>query len=309
MISNDQYFSIVIPYFLQFNFLEKLVDSIHKYADMPFEIIVHDDGASGAFADDNLSSLKVKDKVSAIALNMGVNFGIATASNRAIKLATSKYILFLNQDMEMIAPCLRDYANVLDKPYVGILSPYGDGYPMETREYIVANGTKFSLCHGIASGASLAFRKDVWEDIGGFEQDVISGCGDTPFIYNMWRQGYFRAVALGKQRINNPGLEIYKNKYSVIGVTGTDCGYSKIFPNTIEQLKKHAKDREQVCQRNVDRVRNEPASISNIDYWDEYSGKIIQEDGVISSINWENAKRHGQDKWRNLIEKEEVKSG
>lgn len=296
MLHNDEYFSIVIPYFLQKNFLKRLVDSIHKYADMPFEIIIHDDHG------EDLTSLDVKDRVSTIILNQGLNFGIATASNRAIKLATSKYVLFLNHDCEMLAPCLRDYANVLDKLYVGVISPYGDGYPLQTRECIVSNGTKFSLMHGIAACCTLAFRKDVWEDIGGFEEETISGCGDTPFLYKIWREGYFRAVVWGPKRIRNVDAEDYKQKHTTIGPVGIDCSTPKVFPFSRDELFRFAKQREAICQRNVDRNRYEPASISNIDYWDQYSASILTEDGVISSINWENAKRHGQDRWRRAVE-------
>lgn len=299
MISNDQYFSVVIPYFLQQNFLKRLVDSIHKYADMPFEIIVHDDHS------EDLSSLYVKDDVSTIILNFGLNLGLAAAANRAVQLASSKYVLFINQDCEFIAPCLRDYANVLDKPYVGIVSPYGDGYPMKTKEWIVANGTKFSIFHGIAAGCTFAFRKDVWEHIGGFE-DIISGCSDTPFIYKIWREGYFRAVVLGEKRIRNVDLEDHQQKHSTIGRTGTDCCYPKVFPHSMEDLRRHSKQREAVCQRYQDMNRHEPAGISNIDYWDQYSKSIVQEDGVISDFNWENANKHGQIKWREQIEREDI---
>ena len=267
---------------------------------MPFEIIVHDDHGEA------LESLDVKDKVSTIILNLGLNFGLPTASNRAIRLSTSKYILFINQDCEMTMPCLRDYANVLDKPYVGIISPWGDGDIITSPEYINASGTKFTLTYGIGAGCVMAFRRDFWENVGGFEEDTISGCSDTPLLYKMWREGYFRALLLGPKRIRNVDYEEYKSSHSTIGRTGTDCCYPKIFPHTDQALRIQSKKREQFCQRHVDRERYEPASISNVDYWHEYSQKILPQPGMLSSMNWENGKKHGQFKWKESIEKEIV---
>jgi len=296
----NRFFSVVIPYFIHKHYLENLVESIHRHGDMPFEIIVHDDRGI------DHSSATIKDKVSTIILNLGKNLGLAAAANRAIACANSKYILFLNQDCELVRPCLRDYAKVLDKPYVGILSPYGDPYPQNSTEWIEAEGVKFTLRPGIAGCCVLAFRKEVWEETGGFEE-VISGCSDTTLMYKMYHAGYFRAVVLGEKRIRNVSLEEHGNRDTTIGPYG-DCNYPRVF--NLDNYEQLCRERAWQCQRLQDEHQKEPAGISNLHYWHSYSVELIPQDGVITSINWEIAERHGQARWKNIIRKEEImKSG
>jgi len=298
----DTIFSIAVPFFIRPQYLKGLVESVHRHADMPFEIIVHDDRGM------DLSSLEVKDKVSTVLLNLGRNLGLAASANRAIACANGKYILFMNQDCEILRPCLRDYAKVLEKPYVGILSPLGEPYPLNSPEWLEAEGVRFTLNHGIASGAAMAFRKDFWEDVGGFEEEVISGCADTPLLYKMYRHGYFRAVVLGERRMRNVSAEDQGNRDTTIGPYG-DCSYPRIFGVSDGEYRELCRDRAMRCQRNQDTHRNEPAGISNLEYWHCYSVELIPQSGVISSINWDVAKRHEQIRWRMFIGAEDVHRG
>jgi len=295
-------FSVVVPYFLRFEYLKGLVESVHRHADMPFEIIVHDDSGR------ELKSLELRDKVSTVALNFGKNLGLAAAANRAVALANGKYVLFMNQDCQLIRPCLREYSRVLDKPYVGILSPYGDPYPLYSPEWIEVDGTRFTLNNGISSGATMAFRKDFWEEIGGFEEEIISGCADTPVLYKMYRHGYFRAVVLGEKRIRNVSAEDVGNRDTTIGPYG-DCGYPRVFKVSEEEYRRLSLERAVYCQRNQDSHQHEPAGISNLHYWHAYSEELLPRSGVVSSINWEAARKHGQTRWRTLIEGEKVNRG
>lgn len=296
----ELFFSICVPFFIRPNYLKGLVESVHRHADMPFEIIVHDDKGM------DLSSLELKDKVSTVILNLGKNLGLAAAANRAIACANSKHILFINQDCELIRPCLRDYAKVLEKPYVGILSPYGEPYPLSSPEWFEVDDVRFTLAHGISSGAALAFRKEFWEEVGGFEDDVISGCADTPLLYKMYKEGYFRAVVLGERRVRNVSAEDQGNRDSTIGPYG-DCNYPRVFRT--DDYENLCRQRGQRCQNNQDSQREVPAGLSNLDYWHGYSVEVMPRSGVISSINWEAAKKHGQIRWRRLIELETIHRG
>ena len=297
-----EFFSIVVPYFRRPHYLKMLVNSIHKYADMPFEIIVHDDRGI------DLSSLDVKDKVSTIILNTGLNLGLAPALNRAISVANSEYILRLDHDCIMTKPCLKAYTEVLKKPYVGVLAPMGDPHPITGPEYIQCDdGTKFTFMSGIADATMAVFRKSFWSEVGGFVDDVVSGCADTPIYYKSWKYGYFRAVVLEESSFRNLSAE-KGNVDTTIGPYG-DCHLPLIF--NLPNYGKLCGRRMEYCQWNVDSHQKIPGDpISNLDYWHNYSTKVLPEEGVVSSINWEAAKKHGQDKWRKIIENERVfKSG
>ena len=157
---NDKYFSIVIPYYCRLSYLETLIDSIYKYADMPVEIIVHDDGS----VDDSSDVLyeKFRKLVSTLIVNpnTGHNLGLPVAANRCIKMATSKYIMFLNADTVLTKSMFLDLKNILDKEYVGYVCLEDRGNNPE----ISNNGTEFSIRPGIGGGSAMAFRKDFWEE-------------------------------------------------------------------------------------------------------------------------------------------------
>lgn len=293
-IKNSDYISVVVPYFLRDYHLKNCLEAVHRFANYPLEVVCHDDSASEG------KSIQFKDQMSTLLLNFGLNFGLHAAANRAISAAHSKYILFLNQDMLMLRACLREIKAVLDKPYVGILSLYGE--PFTPKESMEVDGVRFSLYPGIGSGCAMAFRKDFWQEVGGFEENVHSGCSDTTILYRCWKFGYFRAILVGDPTLKNVSLEENQNRDTSIGPTGTDCAYPKIFG--IQNQYQQMRERMEVCQKNQDGQRHMPASISNVDYWDQYSHKILR-DGL-GRIDWDAGVLHGQAKWKRMIEVEQI---
>jgi glycosyltransferase involved in cell wall biosynthesis len=78
----DQFISIVISSFYRPFYLKRCLESIHKHADMPFEIIVHDDGSGQAERDQIYRDLSPL--ISTLILNLGGNMGLNVSANRAV---------------------------------------------------------------------------------------------------------------------------------------------------------------------------------------------------------------------------------
>ena len=280
MITNKDYISVVIPFYLRDNYLAKSIESIHQYADMPFELVVHDDYAK------EVKSAQFRDKISTLILNYGLNMGLPVAANRAINISSSDYILFMNQDCVLTKPIFKRIKEALDHQYIGILSFYGES----------GSEKPFRIVPGIGAGCLMAFRRDYFNIVGGFNTNTVSGCGDTPIIYKCWKYGYFRGY-LSDAGFRNLSLEEQQNRDSSIGVEERDNAFPKLFNTSIDQWRL-MRENNAVCQKNQDVYQLTEAGDFNMTYWHEYSKSVVRDDG---SIDWKNAKKHGQDKWRYLI--------
>jgi len=299
--NNPDFITLIIPWFKRPVYINRVIDSIHEHADFPVEIIVHDDGSNKETVFDLCQQ---RDRISTLILNSGYQFGLGESINRAVSLASSKYIMFMNSDCVISRKCFKDIVNVLKKPYVGVVSTGHDIPTAKIPDYIETNGTKFTLMDGINGGSNFAFRKDVWKDIGGFEADVTCGCADTPFLYKMWQYGYFRSALIGDKCVINVSQVEQANKDSTTSGDNKELAYPKLFgPVNYDGI---CLERKAKCYEWFAKVQNQEASIGNLPYWCDYSRGIIKKMGIISSINWNNAVKHGQDKWKNAIENENI---
>jgi len=208
----------------------------------------------------------------------------------------------MNSDCIINRRCFQDIKNILDKPYVGFIN-LNQGFQAH-KQHIEYNGTKFNLYYGIGGGDAIAFRRDVWEHINGFDSDVMTGCADTPFMYKSWKHGYFRAFMVGEICVRNLSRELEYNKDSVVVGGVKELSYPKLF--MIDNYDRLCTERRNYCIDYFNRVQNEEASIGNMTYWNDYSDKLFPVKNEIKSINWEAGEKHGQNKWKEIILSENI---
>ncbi len=289
--NNPDFISIVLPWFNRPSYIDKVLDSIHEHADYPFEIIISDDSSyDGAYEE----LIKREHKYSTLIRNTGHQMGLAPSVNRAISLASSKYIIFINSDCIFTRPCFIDIKNVLDKPYVGFLGLYNNR--KRTYPYINSNGTDFNLLPGIGEGCAFSFRKEFWETVGGFNNSYCSGTADSPLQYRSWKYGYFRAAIPGSSIVRNLSNEINCID-GTIGKSGWDLAFPKIFKIDYEIESKLRFD---ACENQRTREQEKDASDGNMKYFDDYGKKVIKDVG----INWQEAMKHDQSIWEVAIERD-----
>lgn len=301
--NRTEYVSVVITYVnnpnrpkaKRWELLENCIDSIHRHADHPFEIIVVDD--SGL----DLTSLDVKDKVSTLILNLGRPLGQSVQQNRGIRCATSKYIMAIEDDCEITRPCFKDLMNVLDKPYVGFINPEG----MHPGEYLMHGDTKFIIGGGLAGAWCNCFRKDVWKEVGGLPD--WSHQAIAPFCQKILKYGYWRAYLVGDRFSRNVDYEDYKQERSS-GLVFHINHYPKLFNIPEHNYIELSKRRHTLSMKNCNDYVGTPGGTSNMSYWADYVGKLQADLGkcCISSIDWELAERHGQAKWKEQILAENI---
>ena len=116
MINSIQ-ISIIIVNYNSFNLLTQCLDSLIKFTkDVSYEIIVVDNNSTEGNIDDVLSKY---DNIKLTKNSKNVGFG--AANNQAMKAASGKYVLFLNNDTIFIENTIKkvyDFAESLTEPAI-----------------------------------------------------------------------------------------------------------------------------------------------------------------------------------------------
>lgn len=313
-MANDKFMSVMVLSYFRPEMTLNLLRSIHQHADMPFEIILHDDH-SDEWVQDRIYQ-EMKDLCSTVILGQGrVNMGFASSANRGTALCNSKYVLLLNNDCLMINPCFQMIKDILDTPYIASVGPREilvkeRGELHSNRPIVLSNGRAFTLAN-LPNGAGVfAFRKDVWEQHRGFPQ-VYNNGGDIAFIFSLLKRGYFHAgfpIAL-RENAGEPGpLYTFRNldqendcKETTSHIRHFDEAYPRIFPYCLDEqafaLKCHRR-RERRYPLSQEQYLS-PEGHHNIDYWTKWIEQGWDSEGGIA---WDRLRDFGQSKYRDQIE-------
>lgn len=294
----DAFISIVVTSYHRPFYLKRCLESLQKFADMPFEVIVHDDGSAPNLRDQVYKELN--SLISTLILNLGTNMGLNVSSNRAIYTAQSSYVLFMNDDCFLTKPCFQKIVKALQKPYIGYVCPSNDFGDLNSssKDVVVVNS--------FGGGHTQAFRREVWEQVGGWCEHNTTGQSDNVFLLKILKSGYFKGYIPGGPFVDvtHPNAAGYVDSFSF--ANGNDCSLPKLFNFDKSTQVALGHKRREFCQYWVDGERTIPgrtdgridpiAGLNDFGYWDIYLKSIVNNDGT---INWENTIKHGQDKWRN----------
>jgi GT2 family glycosyltransferase len=176
--------SIVIPVFEQSAVTLRCLQSIARAeVATPYEVIVVDD-ASGDDTSD------VLDRCSGIRIVVNAeNLGYLRSTNRGVAESRADHVVLLNNDTEVgdgwLDRLLDVFRNFPDTGLVGARLVYPDGRLQEAGNIIWSDGSgwnygrlddpddcRFSFVREVdyCSAACLAVRRDLWEEVGGFDE-------------------------------------------------------------------------------------------------------------------------------------------
>lgn len=215
--------SVVIPSKDNPEVLFQCVHSIMEKtaADYPYEILVVDNGSTGENRKNimvGLSKLEKTDKFSGCRyLYQPMPFNFSGMCNRGAREARGNLLLFLNDDMEVIQP---DWMTLMMEkallPYVGcvgtkLLYPDSDMIqhagitnlrvgPAHKLQYLSDGQVHyFGMNRGVhnmlgATGACLMMRREVFEEAGGFREELAVAFNDVDLCYTVYENGYYNVV-------------------------------------------------------------------------------------------------------------------
>ena len=199
-------------------------DSILRTNYPNFEIILVIDRVSPDIKQSIISKFK-GERVKVICNPVAV--GISKARNIGASLARGKYLVFLDDDTEIIDPewLSKLVCTLENDPTIGaamcgiqqrsriILGTYANylillDYPDIEKDY--------SKLHEIFSvmGAAFITRRDVWRYVGGFDNDIVRSFDEDDFCWRVWLAGY-RVVVVPEAKIFHKGSGIVTGRRKV----------------------------------------------------------------------------------------------
>lgn len=216
MLSLDQHggrklpmISIIILNYNGKKYLDACFDSISKisYPQDRFEVIMIDNcsvDGSVDYAEENYSWVRV--------VSLRRNYGFTSGNNIGVRLANGEYIVLLNNDVVVDRKWLRELVEVacvypdsivtskalfLHKP--DVINNDGSKATFVGRGYCPNAGKKDNdAAHHNSEtklvvqpyGASMLIKKDVYEEIGGFDEDYFTSLEDLDLGLRAWLYGH-----------------------------------------------------------------------------------------------------------------------
>ena len=198
--------SIIVPAFNNLKFTLECLLSLQKYTDarISFEIIVADDASTDA-------SQSVLQRVpNIIYVRNKENIGFLMNCNGAASIARGKFVLFLNNDVQVTQDWLVGLVSVFAKSdRIGAAGPrilYPGGHLQEAGGLVKADCTtqliglnddptldRYSFARRVdyCSGACLILRRSVFTEVGGFSEFLRPAyCEDLDLCLKLRKAGY-----------------------------------------------------------------------------------------------------------------------
>ncbi len=205
---NLPFVSIIVLNYNSKKHLKECFESLEKlnYPKDRYEVIMPDNAStddSVEYVKENFPSVKI--------LELYYNYGYAGGNNKGAEITEGKYIVFLNPDTkvhsdwlgELIKPALVDktikICGCKEMKYSeeNVLSGFG-GYLT-----IIGGGTKEKnaflkdenyIFAGYATGASLLIEKEIFEKMGGFDENYFMHHEEVDLCWRGWIYGYKTAL-------------------------------------------------------------------------------------------------------------------
>jgi glycosyltransferase involved in cell wall biosynthesis len=165
--------SVVIPCFNHGEYILDAIASVEASDEVSYEVIVINDGSTDVYTLSVLDELR--DRYHIVDLE---NQGLANARNHGIAIAIGRYILPLDSDNKIRPDYLRKGIAVLDEsPEIGIV--YGDVefFGGSTGVWSLPDFDLYLLLIGNYIDACAVFRKQVWQDCGGYDPNMPDKLG------------------------------------------------------------------------------------------------------------------------------------
>ncbi|PJA73205.1 hypothetical protein CO151_14545 [bacterium CG_4_9_14_3_um_filter_65_15] len=205
--------SVIIPVYNKLDLTRVCIESLHTHPVEPgFEIIVVDNGSTDGTTEWLREQQEAKRLRSVLS---GENLGFADGCNAGAAVARGKYLLFLNNDMEVKPSWLDPLVTTLDHdPQVGVVGAkllFPDGTIQHGGVALVevhADRVTFGGIHlsyqksgsdpaanraqqmQVVTGACLAIRPEVFAAAGGFDAEYWNGNEDVDLCLKVKQAGW-----------------------------------------------------------------------------------------------------------------------
>jgi len=212
----DNFVSIIIPVYNKIEFTRKCIAAILKNTkpSINYEIIIVDNNSTDETAK-YLNTIKEKHAIISVITN-SKNLGFSKANNQAAKIAKGDYLLFLNNDTEVLPGWLAELTVIISNdPSVGCVGSkllFADGtiqhagvaiwddrpdngLPLVARHIYYREKSDFPEAnelrqYQVLTGACLLTRKSLYKELNGFDERFWNGYEDVDYCLKIQETGY-----------------------------------------------------------------------------------------------------------------------
>lgn len=193
--------SVIIPVLNEGDYLQRTIDQLFTTVPVGTELIVVDDGATDGGCD-----FLRNESIDVHLLGYeGIRLGVSGARNRGASAATREVLIFLDAHVRLAPGWIESLLNSALEPGVGAVGPgiavIGRpeccGWGMRYRdaslsiEWLPAPKSHGASAVPMLAGACIAMRRDVFEEVGGFDTGLIRwGSEDAELSLRLWTAGY-----------------------------------------------------------------------------------------------------------------------
>ena|SRR6266850_1737725 len=226
-MENPTHISIIIPALHRPDLTAKCIESIRRQRGVQgkVEVFVVENAARPGAVYEAVAGSEVH------SLLLSENLGTTGSINRALPLTRSKYVLLLNNDVELHPGFLETLTQTLDsQPELAfatgkLLDAQRDGYLDGAGDAMLLGGGAYRIGHGDADrgefdalrpvlsgcGAATLFKRDVMEELGGLDEQLFAYLDDLDLSLRAHLRGYkgvyapnAAALHVGSATLGNP---------------------------------------------------------------------------------------------------------
>lgn len=202
----------------------KFIQSVYKHEDVPFELIVLNAGDKEIEC--NAPNIKI--------IREQPRLGFAKGYNKGFKAAIGKYVVYLNDDCEVLPYWAIEAVRFMDKnSWCGLGAIYfsESGGPFEIREWLNLPYANFGI-----------MKREFGEQIGWIDEFLHTYGSDNSLTFKTLLAGYGVAGIPGSKILHNPIMDV--NKVNNMSRQAEDARnlllkYRPLLPQMIETQGRH----------------------------------------------------------------------
>lgn len=190
-MANGAKVSVVIPCYNQGQFVAEAIESVKQQTYPNWELIVVNDGSTDDETNEILTRIDAEDP--AVTVITQANKGLPAARNSGIKRAKGTYIVCLDADDMLAKDYLQKTVAMIDatsNKKVAVVTTWLQEFGIRKDVWKAEefNFPKLLITNVLHAGS--LFKKDVWQEVGGYAEDFRQGYEDWDFWLSVVEKGY-----------------------------------------------------------------------------------------------------------------------
>ncbi|MDD4111215.1 MAG: glycosyltransferase [Clostridia bacterium] len=269
--------SIVIAYYNQGEYLEEAVSSAINQTYTNIEIVLVNDGSDDSHSIEVLNKLKKLYKKKIIFIDQK-NGKLPNARNTGIKISKGEFVCCLDSD-DILEP---EYVQTVIEPLIkdkslGFCSSWSRlfGFQEGIRKNLPIN-IKTCLAENTNVSSAL-FRKKCWQEVGGYDENMIHGYEDWDFWVSIAEKGYFSTVIkkpFFNYRIKESSMITESNKWRLENM-------NYMYKKHLNILKKYGSENALYIERQL--IETQKDQIAKQEHILELTSRLVSETNDLNS--------------------------